>query len=40
METIAKLCCIWRQFADSPEELASEGLRFVKQVYGEVCGSA
>jgi len=36
METIAKLCCIWRQFADSPEELASEGLRFVKEVYREV----
>jgi hypothetical protein len=27
MERIAKLCCIWRKFADSPEQLATEGLR-------------
>jgi len=32
MENIAKLCCIWRKFADSPEELASRGLKFLKKV--------
>jgi len=32
MENIAKLCCIWRKFADSPEELASQGLRFLKKL--------
>jgi D-psicose/D-tagatose/L-ribulose 3-epimerase len=32
MENIAKLCCIWRRFADSPEELASKGLEFLKGV--------
>lgn len=26
MASIAKLCCIWRKFAESPESLASEGL--------------
>ena len=39
MERIAKLCCIWRKLADSPEQLAAEGLRFLKQVYAEVSGS-
>jgi D-psicose/D-tagatose/L-ribulose 3-epimerase len=29
-ERIAKLCCIWRKLADSPEQLATEGLRFLK----------
>lgn len=38
MENIAKLCCIWRKFADSPEQLASEGLRFLKEVRAEVWG--
>lgn len=38
MPKIAKLCCIWRQLADSPEQLATEGLRFVKQVYAEAYG--
>jgi D-psicose/D-tagatose/L-ribulose 3-epimerase len=38
METYAKLCCIWRKLADSPEQLATEGLRFLKKVYGEVRG--
>jgi len=33
MEKIAKLCCIWRKLADSPEQLATEGLRFLKMVY-------
>jgi len=32
LESIAKLCCIWRKLADSPEELASRGLKFLKQV--------
>jgi D-psicose/D-tagatose/L-ribulose 3-epimerase len=36
MESIAKLCCIWRKLADSPEQLATEGLRFLKSVYEEV----
>jgi len=36
MESIAKLCCIWRQLADSPEQLASEGLRFLKGIYQDV----
>ena len=30
MKNIAKLCCIWRQLADSPEQLATEGLAFVR----------
>ncbi|MEN9975301.1 MAG: hypothetical protein RLZZ282_1307 [Verrucomicrobiota bacterium] len=38
MENIAKLCCIWRKMADSPEQLATEGLRFLKQVQREVYG--
>ena len=33
MERIAKLCCIWRKLADSPEELASEGLSFLKRTW-------
>jgi D-psicose/D-tagatose/L-ribulose 3-epimerase len=40
MESIAKLCCIWRKLADSPEQLATEGLAFLKKVYGEVYGEA
>ncbi len=32
MEKIAKLCCIWRKLADTPEQLATEGLRFLKSV--------
>lgn len=36
MESIAKLCCIWRRFADSPEALATEGLEYLKSVYNEV----
>ena len=35
MESIAKLCCIWRKMAESPEQLASEGLEFLKGVYAE-----
>jgi len=37
MENIAKLCCIWRKLADSPEQLAVEGLRFLRAVYQETC---
>jgi D-psicose/D-tagatose/L-ribulose 3-epimerase len=36
MEKIAKLCCIWRKLAESPEQLATEGLKFIKGVYDEV----
>ena len=36
MESIAKLCCIWRKLADSPEQLATEGLAFLKDVYRQV----
>jgi len=38
MERIAKLCCIWRKLADSPEQLAGEGLAFLRRVYREVYG--
>ncbi len=34
-EGAAKLCCIWRKMADSGEQLATEGLRFLKSVYKE-----
>ena len=37
IESVAKLCCIWRKLADSPEQLATEGLRFLKEVHAEVC---
>ena len=39
MEDIAKLICIWRKLADSPEQLASEGLAFLKQVQRDVYGA-
>ena len=39
IESVAKLCCIWRKLADSPEQLATEGLRFLKDVYEEVSKS-
>ena len=32
MENIAKLCCIWRKLAESPRQLASQGLAFLKKV--------
>jgi len=35
MEKIAKLTCIWRKLAESPEELATEGLKFLKRIYAE-----
>jgi D-psicose/D-tagatose/L-ribulose 3-epimerase len=31
-ESMAKLCCIWRKFSKTPEELASRGLKFLKQL--------
>jgi D-psicose/D-tagatose/L-ribulose 3-epimerase len=36
MERIAKLCCIWRKFADSPEQLATDGLENLKRIHAEV----
>lgn len=36
MPRIAKLCCIWRKLADSPEELAREGLAYLQRVSQEV----
>ncbi|NQT25286.1 sugar phosphate isomerase/epimerase [candidate division KSB1 bacterium] len=36
MENIAKLCCIWRKLAESPEVLATEGLKYLQSVYNEV----
>ena len=38
LESVVKLCCIWRRLADSPEQLAGEGLKFVKGVYAQVYG--
>ena len=38
MPKIAKLCCMWRKFADTPELLATEGLRFLRGVHREVFG--
>jgi len=29
---IARLCCIWRKLAESPEQLAEEGLRYLREV--------
>ncbi|MGA2329611.1 MAG: sugar phosphate isomerase/epimerase family protein [Bryobacteraceae bacterium] len=36
IESVAKLCCIWRKLADSAEQLATEGLAFLKSVYQQV----
>jgi D-psicose/D-tagatose/L-ribulose 3-epimerase len=36
MESIAKLCCIWRKLADSPEQLAVEGLRFLTDIHHKI----
>jgi hypothetical protein len=38
MERIAKLVAVWRKLADSPEQLATEGLRFLKQTHREAYG--
>jgi len=35
IESVAKLCCIWRKLADSPEQLATEGLKFLKTALEE-----
>src|SRR5574340_556407 len=37
MPSIAKLCCIWRKLADTPEQLATEGLKFLKSVHRQAC---
>jgi D-psicose/D-tagatose/L-ribulose 3-epimerase len=39
MERIAKLTAIWRKLADSPEQLAAEGLAFLKRMHREVYGA-
>jgi D-psicose/D-tagatose/L-ribulose 3-epimerase len=36
LESVVKLCCIWRRLADSPEQLATEGLKFLQGVYRQV----
>lgn len=36
MERIAKLCCIWRKLAESPEQLATDGLRFLRELQAEI----
>lgn len=40
MLRIAKLCCIWRKLADSPEQLATDGLKYLQQVHREVYATA
>ena len=32
------LCCVWRKFADSPQQLATEGLKNLQRVRREVYG--
>ena len=39
IESVAKLCCIWRKLADSPEQLATEGLRFLKSIHEKSCAA-
>ncbi|MDE3149769.1 MAG: sugar phosphate isomerase/epimerase [Acidobacteriota bacterium] len=36
MPSIAKLCCIWRKLAESPQQLATEGLRFLRATHASV----
>jgi D-psicose/D-tagatose/L-ribulose 3-epimerase len=38
IESVATLCCMWRKLADSPEQLATEGLKFLKGVHEDVYG--
>ena len=38
-EELNRLCAIWRKLADSPEQLATEGLRFLKDVYRQTYGA-
>jgi D-psicose/D-tagatose/L-ribulose 3-epimerase len=40
LENVARLCCIWRKLADSPEQLASEGLAFLKSVNRDLAVNA
>lgn len=40
LEKIAKLVAIWRDFADSPEQLATEGLAFVRAMYEQIYGTS
>ncbi|MFB3827078.1 MAG: sugar phosphate isomerase/epimerase family protein [Bryobacteraceae bacterium] len=40
IESVAKLCCIWRKLADSAEQLATEGLKFLKGVYRDTYAAA
>lgn len=35
IERLAGLVCIWRDYADSPEQLATEGLRFIRKKCAE-----
>ncbi len=35
-QRIAPLAAIWRDFADSPEQLATEGLKFIQQQYERI----
>lgn len=32
MPRIAKLCCMWRKLAESPEALARDGLEFIREI--------
>lgn len=36
MPSIAKLCCMWRDYADSPEALTKEGLAYLRNTYNEI----
>lgn len=38
-KSIAPVVAVWRHFADSPEQLATEGLAFVKQQVAEIFGA-
>lgn len=40
MPKIAKLCCIWRKLADSPEQLATEGLAYLRSIHAEALAAA
>ena len=40
LENVARLCCIWRKLADSPEQLASEGLAFLKSLNRDLAVNA
>lgn len=36
LEDIASLVCIWRDFADSPEDLATQGVEFLRRKQAEI----